>query len=180
MSADTSLASLNARLARLRDALEALGTTVDEDRPRSGEVAAVAYFADAVLAVRGALEEAQAALGHPEHAPGEPEPRLALAGCHRQFHAYSRRFAADLASHDRLDDLARVAKGGRGWGDWVGVVRQELEQCALLANEVDDALLDCWQGLAERAAAVAIHNTVIGSQIAFPAAGERDRVAAAQ
>jgi hypothetical protein len=173
MSADTSLASLNARLARLRDALEALGTTVDEDRPRSGEVAAVAYFADAVLAVRGAMEEAQAALGRPEQAC---ELRVSLANCHRQFHAYSRRFAADLAGRERLDDLARVAKVGRGWGDWVGVVRQELDQCALLADEVDDALLDCWQDLVERAAAVAIHNTVIGSQIAFPAAGGRDRV----
>ncbi len=179
MAADASFATLNARIERLREALDALGTTVDEDRPRNGEVAAVAYFADAVLAARGALEETLAALGSSDAASRESDLRHALAGCHRQFQAYARRFAAELASHDRLDDLSRVAKGGREWSDWVGVVRLELDQCALLANDVDDVLLQCWQDLLERAAAVAIHNTVIGSQIAFPAAGERDRVAAA-
>jgi hypothetical protein len=171
MTIESAFGQLRARLARLQEALDALGTTVDEDRPQRSQVAAASYLGDAVLATRGALEEACEALDADALHGNEPAARLALLHCHRRFHDYARQFSGELASHERLDDLAHVARDwGREWADWVGVVREELVQCTALADEVADALLTCWQELVERGSGVTVQNTVTGQRIGLPMA----------
>ena len=57
MTIELAFGRLRERLADQREALGALCTTVDEDRPRHREVALATHLADAVLAARGVLEE---------------------------------------------------------------------------------------------------------------------------
>jgi hypothetical protein len=150
------------RLRDQREALAALCTTVDEDRPRRSDVAVAGHLADAVLAARGALEEMADAL-----ACGVPvETGIALARGNAAFLRYAEIFAREVASFERVEHLCSVARErGREWAGWVGVVRQELEQCTALAGETAAALLECWQELADRRGGVSLHNLSIGQQI---------------
>jgi hypothetical protein len=94
--------------------------------------------------------------------------RRALTLCQQQYQRFAHAFSFELAGFDRLDDLTSVAKKrGRGWLDWTGVVRQALEQCKMLLEEIADGLFLCWQELAERIATttVSIRNTSIGQQV---------------
>ena len=49
MTIELALARLRKRIAQQREAIGALSTTIDEDRPRRDDVALVGHLADAVL-----------------------------------------------------------------------------------------------------------------------------------
>jgi hypothetical protein len=159
-------------LRTLQEALEALGTTVDEDKPTRDDVVVAARLSDDLLAVRGLLEEVLAtadeacrAIAYPFDGSGA---RRALAACQQQFQHFAHAFSFELTGWDRIDDLTSVGRErGRDWLSWVSVVKQALEQCKMLSEEVANSLFFCWQELAERIAttSVSIRNTSIGQQV---------------
>jgi hypothetical protein len=159
-------------LRTLQEALEALGTTVDEDKPTRDDVVVASRLSDDLLAVRGVLEEVLAAAAVACRAVAYPldndRARRALTACQQQFQRFAHAFSFELAGYDRIDDLTSVGRErGREWLDWVSVVKQTLEQCQMLLEEVGNGLFLCWQELAERIAAttISIRNTSIGRQV---------------
>jgi hypothetical protein len=159
-------------LRMLQDALEALGTTVDEDRPTRDDVVVASRLSDDLLAVRGLFEATLAAAEVASQAITHPldsdRARRALTVCQQQFQRFVHAFSFELAGYDRMDDLTSVGRErGREWLDWVSVVKQALEQCQMLSEEVGNGLFLCWQELVERIAttAISIRNTSIGQQV---------------
>jgi hypothetical protein len=89
--------------------------------------------------------------------------RRALTTCQERFHRFAAEFSHDLASHERMADLASVAQErGRDWANWVKVVRQGLEQSQALVEDGRDALFLCWQELTERLSTAALPVRTIG------------------
>ena len=169
MALQKSFRDLCIRLQDLQEVLEAVNTTIEEDRPRRKDVVVASSLGDAVLAVRGLLEESRAAADDACEAVGHPldvdRARRALTTCQERFHRFASEFSHDLASYERMADLATVAhERGRDWASWVKVVKQGLEQCQSLVEEDRDALFLCWQDLAERlgTASVSVQSTSIG------------------
>jgi len=159
-------------LQTLQEALEALSTTVDEDKPTRDDVVVASRLSDDLLAARGLLEETCGAADDARRAVTYPldgdRARRALTACQQQFQRFAHAFSFELAGYDRIDDLTSVGRErGRGWLDWVSVVKQALEQCQMLSEEVGNGLFLCWQELVERIAttAISIHNTSIGQQV---------------
>jgi hypothetical protein len=172
MAMEQAFAELRHHLQKLQEALEALGTTVDEDRPTRDDNVVAARLSDDLLAARGLLEEVLAAAEDACQAVAYPldgdRARRALTSCQQQFQRFAHAFSFDLTGWGRLDDLTSVGRErSRGWRDWVRVVKQGLEQSRMLSAEVGNALFLCWQELAERIAStsVSIRNTSIGQQI---------------
>lgn len=172
MAMEQAFGALRHHLRRLQEALEALGTTVDEDRPTRDDVVVASRLSDDLLAVRGLLEDVLAAAADAHQAVAYPldgdRARRALTTCQQQFQHFANAFSSDLAGWDRLDDLTSVGRErGRAWLDWVTVVKQGLEQSRMLSAEVGNGLFLCWQELAERIAttSVSIRNTSIGQQV---------------
>ena len=172
MALQKSFRDLCIRLQELQEVLEALNTTIEEDRPRRKDVVVASSLGDAVLAVRGILEESRAAADDACEAVGHPfdmdRARRALTTCQERFHRFAAQFSHDLASCERMADLASVAQErGRDWASWVKVVKQGLEQCQGLIEEGRDSLFLCWQDLAERlgTASVSVRNTSIGQLV---------------
>jgi len=169
---ETVFAELQHRLRMLQEALEALGTTVDEDRPTRDDVIVASRLSDDVLAARGLLEEVLEAADHATRAVAFPldgeRARRALTVCQHQHQRFAHALSFELTGFERLDDLTSVGRErGREWLDWVGVVKQALEQSRMLSEDVTDGLSLCWQELAERIAStsVSIRNTAVGQQV---------------
>ena len=137
MALENTFRTLQIELQRLREALEELSTTVDEDKPARDNIVVAARLGDSVLGVRGILEEALTAAGEAARAVTPPMDtqwaRRALSACQDQFHRFTRQFSWDLVCYERIDDLMSVARErGRHWSAWVTVVRQALDQCRSL------------------------------------------------
>ena len=169
MAAELTFRETRAQIRMLQEALEALGTSVEEDKPQWDDVVVASSLSDAVLASRGLLEEAGTAADDACRAVVYPldgdRTRRALALCQERFQRFAHHFSFELASYDRLDDLRTVAEErGPDWRSWASVVKQGLEQSRALVEEVRNSLFLCWQELAERMAtnSVSIRNTTIG------------------
>ena len=172
MALERTFKQLRSGLGNLKEALEAMSTIVEQDRPPRGEVVVATSLVDALLEVRGILEESLAAAAEAEQAAGHPldldRARNALKACQEHFHLFANRFSAELNSYDRLADLMSMGREkGRQWLSWVTVVKESLEQCSALLEVVRDQLFLCWQELAERIGmtSVSVQNTAIGQQI---------------
>ena len=183
MPLEQSFAELQRHLRTLQEALEALGTTVDEDKPTRDDVVVASRLSDDLLAVRGLLEEALGAADVACRAVAYPldgeRARRALTASQQHFHRFAHSFSFELACYDRMDDLGSVGRErGQEWLNWVGVVKQALEQSCELVEEVRSAVFLCWQELAERIAntTASIQNTSIGQQISI--AEPNDKAAA--
>jgi hypothetical protein len=181
---ETTFADLRQQLLALQEALEALGTTVDEDRPKQDDVIVAARLSDDLLAARGLLEETLSAADDACQTVAYPldaeRARRALTLCQQHFQQFAHVFAFELAGHARFDDLTSIGRErGRGWAEWVSVVSQTLEQSAAFVEEITNTLFCCWQRLAARlaTASVSIQNTTIGQVSTTPL---RDRVPAGE
>ncbi len=165
MTIATAFTDLRAKLQRLREAHDALGMTVDADRPTDSEVSVASYVSDALLEARGCLQEACAALDLPDAMLVDAVARQALVRCHERFNAYRKQFAIEVICIERMDHLASVARErGRSWADWVDVVKQGLDDCMRQADQVADGVLACWEEVAQRqASGVAIQHELAGS-----------------
>jgi hypothetical protein len=169
MTIEQAFGDLLCQLRELQEALDALGRTVDEDKPRKGEVIVASILSDSVLAGRGFVEEAREAAKEAHGAIAEScndgQARRALIRCQKQFHRFAAHYASELGSCDRIDDLKCVGRErGQAWANWVKVVTVALEQCREIVEEVRNALFLCWQELTERlgTATVSVRNTSIG------------------
>jgi hypothetical protein len=171
---------LQQRLRELEEALDALDTTVEQDRPISDDVIVASRLNDAVLAARGYLQESLTAAGEAcgAAAPVDMEcARRALVRCQERFHLFSRQFSDEIASYERWDDLRSVGKRrGREWMGWVSVVKDTLQNCLGLIDEVRNALFQCWQDLAERASlgSITAKNTQIGQKLVLGTLSARE------
>jgi hypothetical protein len=172
LAIESTFAELQHRIRALQEALEALGTTVDEDRPTRDDVIVASRLSDDLLAARGLLEEVLAAADEAIRSIGYPldgdRARRALIACQQRFQRFAHALSFELTGFDRLDDLTSVGRErGRDWLDWVSVVKQALEQSRMLSEGVADGLSLCWQELAERIAttSVSIRNTAVGQQV---------------
>lgn len=181
MALEKTLRDLTDLLSRLRDHLQTLQLSVREDAPAQGAVVLVDKFGDALDDSLGSLEEALAAVEEARRAlvPSFHRDAItrALARCQENFHALELRYYSELVSYRRLKDLIAFARARRGeWPAWVKSVRRGLNQCTHPLDEINKALLSCWQELAERGTS--------GSEVALVdrfelSSGERSRASGA-
>jgi hypothetical protein len=170
---------------RLEDMSRAVGdlrVCIRVDRPARGDVVLVDTLGDRADDLSALLTEASgsAAAGYREaiHPIDAGGARLALALCQERFNAVAQRFASELAAYEVVSDLARAGheRGGE-WPGWASSVRDALGRCQPLIDEVNRALLACWEDLAERAGTGShyVQSTTIGNR---SGTGEADRLAA--
>jgi hypothetical protein len=171
MTIEQTFRDLLCQLRELQETLDALGRTVDEDKPTKGDVVVASILSDAVLAGCGFLEEARQAAEEAHRAVIDSwdvdGARRALIRCQKRFHCFAAHFASALGSYDRIDDLRSVGKErGQDWLNWATVVTQTLEQCRELLEEARNAHFLCWQDLTERMSmtSVSVRTTNIGQQ----------------
>jgi hypothetical protein len=176
MALESAFHALHVRLLDLQEALTSLRLTVVEDLPeprrRANAVGAphdahsaeqvpeerpllVQLLADHIDAISGLVIEAIKAAGDGERAvrrhPDLERARRALARCHARHNAAAVRFASDLVRYETIAQLTRLGRErGREWRAWASCVKDALEACRQPLYDVNDALVLCWQEIAER------------------------------
>jgi hypothetical protein len=172
MALEAAFRDLFNNLRRLRDTMVALRLTVAEDKPTKGEAALVDQLEDTILDSLGLLDEclsgARAAHGAVGNRIDLNHARRALSTCQDRFHQIELQFMTNLASYERIKDLARLGNERRGeWLAWAGSAKQGVEQCREPLEAAGKALVCCWEELAERVgtSSVSVQNTSIGQKI---------------
>ncbi len=157
MTLSTDLQSLWHRLHELRDGVLPLRLLVTEDHPVGVSPRPVQALADALDDVFGLVAEAIEALSAAVQANAEPQGRervIRMLGlCHDRLIKLSRTWADEVSSYHRLTQLVTASQErGPRWRAWVATVVDGVVGCEGLRCDVQLALLECWQELAERAA----------------------------
>ncbi len=172
MSVKSSIEGARERVRELQEAVQALHLTVSQDRPGQNEAALVDWLDDAVTELAGSVEGASGHLGRvlqSELREGPlPQARDGLCGAQELLNQFTERYLCGLAEHQRLTQLARMGRErGKGWNDWVQVVKGAIGRCAKPLLRAQEALLDCWRELGEALArnSVSVNATNIGQQI---------------
>jgi len=125
---------------------------------------------DLLADVREARVAAGRALGPGERTPGFDVTVRELASGHDHVLDATRKLGAMLA-HESIRDLLELGtRRGGGWLPWAREVHDALERCRAPLDHVHRYLLECWQDVAERAAAgsVSVQATNIGQQVTVP------------
>ena len=157
VTVQSALASVQASGGRLGEAVRDLVLFAVEDRPRGNEVHLVTVVHDAALDVAGEAEQAGGAL-RPEGVPeGWPErislteASQAVADCHAHVNAMGAVLTRELATPERLYDLAVFGRQrGREASAWANEIARCIETCQhLLWTDVQPALLAYWRELAD-------------------------------
>lgn len=172
MALEATFTSMLVRLQRLSDRLQEVRMTVVEDKPRKCESALVDNLEGSVLDTEGLLKEVIHSAREAVGATGSPvdleRGRQALAVCQMRFHLIQRQFWLDLCSYRRLRDLETLAsqRGGE-WARWAESTKQGIERCRQPLDEASEALVACWQELAERQSwiNVSVQSTDTGRRI---------------
>jgi hypothetical protein len=159
MTVETTFQHMWQRLQELQEALQALETTVDQDRPGRSDMIVASRMNDAVLAARGHVQDSLEAAREACAAVASPfdpnRAQRALVRCQERFHRFADCFGGELASWDRIDDLRSVGRErGQHWLDWTTVVTDGLEHCRCLLQEARNAVFLSWQDLTERMTAL--------------------------
>jgi|SRR5215831_1926598 len=173
MALEKTFRELTRQLRMLVDRLDELRVTVVQDRPTHNDAALVDDLEYAVEDMLGWLKEALENSGKAERSVGHPADlelaRQSLSCCQELFHRVDQAFSGNLASYERLRDLARCAGERRGeWPAWASSVKQGIEQCPLPLEQSRRTLGECWQELAEKAGttSISVRTTNIGQKIA--------------
>jgi hypothetical protein len=181
MGLEGAFRELSSQLRQLFDMLVALRLTVAEDKPLKGEAALVDHLEDTILDLMGLLDACLKAASAAQNAVGHPvdldRARRSLAGCQDQFHQIEAGYT-ELASYERLKDLARLGHDRRGeWIPWVGSVKNGIEQCRGPLDAARKTLAGCWLEIAERSGttSISVRTSNIGQKII--ARGTRDDIA---
>jgi hypothetical protein len=130
-----------------------------------------AEYTDAATDLLSAVRDGLAACAAVPRPPDLARAALALARCQGKYNVVSEMFETRLASYGRL---RRLAKFGREKGgacrDWAAGIRTALGVCRGPLAELNGALLDGWQEVAERVggASVSVQTTNIGQQVTVP------------
>jgi hypothetical protein len=149
-----------------------LRMTVIEDRPLRDVVKLVDHIGDTVEDLLGGAEEMREAAAAAQRAVVHPmdheEALRSLTACHKKYNGCAIRFFSELVSYETVDEVISLgsARGGE-WQAWANLVKETLKQCQKTLFDVNEALLECWQAVAERAGmqAVTVQTTSIGQQI---------------
>lgn len=153
MALEATFRSLSVCLHHLHDALNELQATLG-DKPLDDESALADGLETTVLDLMGTLHEAmRAALDAQngvDHPPDLDRARRALALCQERFRHIEQQFAADLASYEKLKELARRGNERQAWLAWSSTVKQRIEQCRQPLAQTSAALAACWQELASK------------------------------
>ncbi len=169
MTMQAAFDNLSLRLRELDEALAHLEWAILNGQPDREDQSPVIGLYDKVVALRGHATEAAAAVAQ---APGRGSlapARLALVDCQRRYGLALAAYYNDLATPDLFETLrafiavtAVPAKMGdetvapaafetRDWSPWAWGVRDALDGCAAPIHELNNALWQCWQELADRA-----------------------------
>ena len=175
MALTTAITELCTRLKQMRDALSGLRLTVAEDKPlRGGDVALVDRQTDAIEDVLGLVDEGLDTAERGRRAlrkAGDGDVvREGLVKCQSTFNAAMHRFYWDVASYDRVAEVAGLGRSRGGeWQSWAQSVKQALRRCEQPAYDATQALFACWLEVAERSGGggptVSVRTTTIGQQI---------------
>lgn len=159
MALEATFRRLLVALCKLDDALSALHVTVG-DTPPNDESALAEALEETVLEMQGTLHEirtsalcARKAVAHPADLDNA---RHALTRCQEGFHRIEQQFRSDLASYQKLKELARLGSERRVWLPWASSNKLGIKQCRESLEKTSTALALCWQELAERLGAVNI------------------------
>jgi hypothetical protein len=164
MTMQQSILALAAALDELDRSFDHLAWAVAQGQPtRSGLPPDVAGNADErspagalddlVQELRGWVAEAQNCIDAPlaRLAPDATPAYRALVGCQRFAVLLAERFNHHLAAPDALATLGLLSRhDDEGWAAWAFGVRDAIERCRGPLHELNAALLQCWQELAER------------------------------
>jgi hypothetical protein len=171
MALEGTFRELTIALHKLHDALNAVQVTLG-DKPLDRGAAVADGLENAVLDVMGALHDARKSALEAQRAVAAPmdldRARRALTLCQEHFHAIEQQFASELVSYEKLAELARVGRArGREWGAWANSTKEGIEECRAPLDQLSQALITCWQELAERLGTtnISVHTTSIGQQI---------------
>jgi hypothetical protein len=174
---ESTFRELPVRLMRLRDIFAELQLTLVVDVPTEEKQALTGKYGDALEACRGwlaeALKSANEASSAARHLVDLDRARRGLEECSESVQRLRGCYSSDLASYDRLRDLTQLRTEGRGeWRLWANIAQQVIERCRDPLEQVDRALMRCWQELAERvgATSVSVRTTTVGQHIIVPEA----------
>jgi hypothetical protein len=155
---------------QLHENVQALRITAVEDQPADGRVLLVERCADATEDLLGWTAEG---LSTAADAFQTILAAIDLNRARRSLTTSQQRFGCaedqlfTIVSYQSLSELSEFgrARGGE-WLGWVNSVRDAAQQCEQPIKRLRDALIRCWQELAERAAAasLSVHTTNIGQQ----------------
>jgi hypothetical protein len=180
MALEKAFQELTTRLRKLRDALMEVRLTVVEDRPVTDEAVLVDHFEYGIEDVLGWLEDGIKHAAEAEQAVGVPldldRARRGLSHSQEWFQRAEQRYFGDLVSYVRIEELTSFGRQRRReWQGWAESVKKGLEHCRPAMEETSQALIRCWQELAERLGTmnVSVHTTNIGQQIT-PAASLKE------
>lgn len=175
MTLEATFRELYIRLQELHDAVLGVRVTVVEDRPLQGDVVLVDVLGDAADDLLGWLSEALAAAAEGRQAAAHPIKIdtlcRTLTTCQDGFSRMSHRFTSDVTHHRRMAELARLGRERGGeWRAWTRGVTQALDACQEPQYEAGQALVRCWQAIAERIGtmSVSVQATAVGQHVAVP------------
>jgi hypothetical protein len=175
MALEAAFHDLAVQFEKLRDVLCGLRLTVVEDKPSEGDAMLVEDFGDTVMDLLEGVDGASAAANEGRKAAGHPldveRARRALAACHERFNRTMYHFSSDLMRYERVSELERLGRERGGeWPVWTFSVKESLDHCQQPFYDVNQALFQCWQEIAERVGmgSVSVQTTSIGQQITVP------------
>jgi hypothetical protein len=172
MTLSTSLGGLVTSMHMLRDSLLEVRMTSLEDMPESGRHQSLgARIGDRIELLGGWLEEALTS-AREANGPGSSitsveASRGALFAAHESFNRVSREFTSELGTYSLAEDLAGLVHSpSNEWAGWAKTVVIGLERCRNLLNDVNDHLLECWEGLAQQSSCLSapVNATSVGQK----------------
>lgn len=176
MALEKTFRDLTVGLHKLEDSLSDLHLTCG-DTPDDVSVlaerleAAVADMQGTIYGARRAAIQARKSVAAPTDLD---RARRALTRCQERFHRVGQMFASELASYEKLTDLARLGNERRAWQPWVSTVKQGIEQCREPLEQASRAIAACWGELAERLGMLNISVQTTGQKIAMTGSKVKD------
>lgn len=172
MGLESAFESLHHALTRLSETVSALHVTITEDKPARGATVLVDQLDNLVTDLLGMLEEANVhmtqALRNCKSSGQLEQVRRTLCEIHALINRFTTQYTGEVGAHRTLSKLLEMGRErGREWREWSLEVKTAVERCRLPVMTVSDALLDCWNELAQHMAqgSVSMQNTSIGQQI---------------
>jgi hypothetical protein len=146
----SALSEVQASARRLRDVVRELVLTAVEDQPRGAEVHLITLIHDAVLDLAAETEQVEALLCADGQA-GRAAISRAVADCQAHVNAMGRLLVRELATPERLNDLAALGRRhGREAGAWAKEIARCLDACQQLAwTDLQPAILAYWEEITD-------------------------------
>jgi hypothetical protein len=160
MTSEAAFTELDARLARIEQALDDALWALVQARSAEWSHAVIDHYEttldDMVGAIKQARQAAHQLAGGRLEQLDSARARRALAICQECFNQAWLRYYGDLVIYERKSALYQLRRRGREWASWVKGVDDALAQCPQPLYESSRALLACWQELSAHASAFSV------------------------